>query len=409
MASTYPKHLAISEHRNLGITFLALYAAWLAWRIINISLLLGLLPDGVNTALHLVLVGGMVTVEVVHAFFDMREGVTDIRRDAWVAVFACVATATFVCSGESFLLDMTVIVFGARRLPFKYIGWTTLIASAVTVLGVCACSQLGIVLDYIWIGNRIRHGLGFRFASYPSHFYLNVVLAWFLLRKKPSWAEVLTIFLVDFLIYELTYSRNSFLMVLLLVLASIARMQGWMPENGKMRAWSLLAAKWLFTVLAVASVAMTLWYSPADECATWLNNHLSGRLGYMQSSLFRYGIMPFGQHVEFAANGLTPEGTLTVETGTFDSNVIDNSYIKLLVVYGAASFCLALHMFWTIGAHAQRTNDMSLAFGLFVMMLHGFIDPQLLQVEYNVLLFMYGMIAYRESYSLWHGCNLRKV
>lgn len=72
-----------------------------------------------------------------------------------------------------------VIIYCARNLDFKSIVKLTVALTAVTAFAIVAANQVGLIRDVLVPrGSEVRHSLGFAYATYSSHYYLDIVLGY---------------------------------------------------------------------------------------------------------------------------------------------------------------------------------------------------------------------------------------
>lgn len=294
-------------------------------------------------------------------------------------------------SGQLALLYPLAFAVGLRDEPFERVARLTVAATLVTCLAVAACSQLGVVRDYVWdAGTRARHGLGFLYCTYPSHYLFNVTtLAVLLLRGRlgPAWA--LALLAANLAVYALTDSKAPFVLAVLLVAGALAVRRG---GPGRARAACSLAMG-LFVALPCAILALAVLYDPASGWMAALNDLLSNRLQQSHATMFRYGVAPFGQELDLVGKGLDASGALAPVAGR-DTNYVDSSYLYLLVHYGPVALVAAVACFLAVCRQAARTQDGFLGVALCALALHSLLDPQLLMLQYSTLVLLAANTAF---------------
>ena len=324
----------------------------------------------------------------------------DLRAALGIGAVA-LAGISFLSSGAFDLLAGTVFIYAARNIEFARIARFCLALVSVLLSFVVLSSLLGIVEDHVWgLGNpheRLRHGLGFRYVTFPTHYFLEIVLLYGYVRRERSSGFVIAILLaLDCWIFAMTGSRNSFLLsafflIFLLVMRLEAARRLYTPRLQR------ITAAWIYPVGAVGSYVLARSFTYASPSLNRLNSILSNRLAQTHASLERYGVTFFGQHIRFMGNGLDAEGNQVKAQGggNYDYNFIDNSFMGILVNNGVVILIVAVAAFTVLGIASARRNDRYLSAILFVTAIHSMIDPQLLDLTYNTFLLL--LLSYGSS------------
>lgn len=364
-----------------SIYILSFYAIYLIWRLLQSSLLAVLTEGWIDTAIHFAILLALVVGEI---YFNRPFNKTLIPA----ALFLLLGCLVWFFSGLPDIIDLTILVWCCRKVDFKDIALVSIAITISLSLLIILLSQLGIIVDYIWDpGTRNRHGLGFLYCTTLSHLFLNVVLLWVFLRRNDlKVIEVAFILVLDVVIFFFTGSKNSFALVIFaLCLWLLLRLFG---DKISGQIIQPLLGQWVFPIFALLSLIASLAYDPALAGWDWLNNVLTNRLSQTHAALFDYGVMPFGQELPLAGNGLTPDGVLEQTTGVFDTNFIDNSFMYILLHLGWITFVVAISMLFLLGRRAAAIREKYLTLALFVMALHAIFDPQLISPVYNTFLFL---------------------
>lgn len=364
--------------------FLVGFVSWLVWRVFSISVLT--FPDGspVHTAIHY----GSLAVLLLAAAFGRKRPVHAIVA----LVLFVLGAVVYLQSGDAILVDLAVILYACSLFPLRWVMKIATIIVASTVAVVVIMSQVGLARDYLWPrgDGTVRHGLGFLYCTYVSHYYLNLVLSYLYLRgDKLKWIEYVPIIAIDSIIYFLTDSRNSFLLVLFAVVLSIGiRFE---PIKRLVRGRAMRSAVCgVFVLCAALSIAATVAYD--GNSPTWrnMNSLLSNRLEQTQVSFHRYGVTPFGREITFLGNSIivTEEGIVELKAAGLpgDLNYVDCSYMNVLIRLGVLALLAAIAMLTAGCLQAVAGDCLVLQIGLVVTALHSLVDPQLLELPYDFFL-----------------------
>ncbi|QOY60347.1 hypothetical protein [Thermophilibacter immobilis] len=364
-------------------SFFSGYGLWLIWKLVSISMLSVAEGSVFNTMTH-ALVYGLILISILMS----------ISMDVSLILFvitAGIGIAVKIAAGDVLLLDTALILYAGRKVEFKKIAWFTLYLIGAGSVVIVVLSQFGVIPDYLFKrgSEAVRHGLGFRYCTYLSHIYLNLVMLHLYVRdgKLPAW-QYIGIIIINILIFIFTDSRNSFALVLLLMIGtlclSIFRQRPWLGSCLR----SL--AKYSFVAFSVIGLVMALVYDSSTPAWKALNSLSSNRLAQDHASLNKYGIKPFGQEIEFAGNSLVTGGSLVSRKESFpeaDKNYIESSYLNTLVLRGLVPFLAVLVAFSVASREAASKDDLLMCLILFVIAAHSAFDPQLLNLLYSTFLF----------------------
>lgn len=289
------------------------------------------------------------------------------------------------------LFTTALFIYCARLIDFRRIAYYSFLLISSLLFFVTISSLLDIIPDYLWgldeINGRIRHGLGFRYTTFPTHLFLEVVLLYgFLAREKAKISVLAILFVINYAIYEMTESRNSFLLALFFLIFLVVMKFPHLCSAYTPR-FQRFTAAWVYPVGALISYIASRFYSPSSHFFAELNTILSNRLAQTHASLEEYGIRLFGQKINFMGNGIDANGKLVkTQGGDYDFNFVDNSFMNILINNGLLLLILTLVAFTLLGIRSAKANDRIMSAILFIIALHSMIDPQLIDLTYNVFL-----------------------
>lgn len=373
--------------------FFTALAIWLVRSLLDITLFAVYLePFGFRTVI--VVVGALLLVGEIRERF----GLVDVIGLGAVALVGLVA----IKSAHYELALVALFVFCARNIEFAKIARFALKITVAVFIIVVAAASLDIIKDYLWgvgvPGERIRHGLGFRYTTLPTHVFLNIVLLYgFLTRTRASIGVIAGLMAINLAIYSATGSRNSFLLVAFFLVVLLAFK---IPFLRRLYGRFLMVATGAlsFGGFFVLSFLAAWFYTPRIGAFVKLNSILSNRLAQTNASMHKYGFPLLGQDITFMGNGLNNAGEVVKsKPGDYDLNFIDNSYMLILVNYGLVFTAVVLGAFTLLGLAAARRNDKVLCAILFVIAVHSVIDPQLVDIAYNTFVMLLLAIHVRKD------------
>lgn len=235
-------------------------------------------------------------------------------------------------------------------------------------------SQVGIVEDYVSTDLRARHFLGFNWTTYPAVLLVFLLLEYIYLHKgKVKILHLIIYDLAGFWLYTKTDSKFAFA-VLVFVSVFFLLVRTYKPIKHQKLYRGLLLTPW---ICAVISFVVAKTYSPGNRIMFAINTLFSQRLRLMHSALETFPIKIIGgQPIEWQG--------FSRDFATFEGyNYVDNSYMQLMLQYGA--FLLALVLaFYTIGILIGiKEKKAYICWILVAICIHGLVEPYLLRFTFN--------------------------
>lgn len=304
------------------------------------------------------------------------------------AIFAGVSVIAYSLDGSA-LVYMLVVAFASRHYRFRDLLRVALFTIAFACLLVVAMSILGIidVVASTTEGSRSRTSMGFGWVTYLSHYYLELVIGYSLLRgSKITIREIVALACVDIAIYLVTDARNSFLLVILFLILMLAyKILTNRLESSKALRIVLPAS---FVICMIASAVIYLVPNPGAGFGYMLDQLLSSRITQTQRALSLYGLHPFGTEVTWVTLGNITTGQYTWQ----DYLYVDCSYLNILINYGWILGVAMLSVLTIVAYRATSKSSVLFGFAFAFFAIHGIVDPQLLDLHYCVLLLLLGNI-----------------
>lgn len=365
--------------RIAELLFFGGYGVWLIWKLISISMFSFAEGSPVNTGLHLLSLALLVTSALAALRVDGSLVLALLLGLLGVAVDLCADSVVFI--------DLAIILYAGGATSFRKTALFSLVLLAIGSVVIVVSSQIGIIPDYLFPRGGVmdRHGLGFLYCTNLSHLYLGMVLLYLYLRRgNTRVVEYAAILIVDFAIYYLTDSRNSCGLVLVAVLLALS--VRYIRNDAFHRALCLLS-RWSFVGFTVMGLVFALFYDPSSGAWTAINRVMSNRVAQDNASLMTYGVLPFGQKIEFANRTIAMGEIDKTERDmqpSGDTNIVESSFLNILITKGIVSLAAVLLAFWV----ALRRNADSLVAGIMlVIAAHSAFDFQLINLLYTTFLF----------------------
>ena len=250
-------------------------------------------------------------------------------------------------------------------------------------------SVLNITQDYIVARGAIRrHSLGFLYTTNLVQMYtFSSILYIYSVGTKITYRELFAMQLTNCLLYSLTNTRAEFIMLEIIILATIiikiAQNKNKEETIQKIKNTYSKFFSCTFPVYPILSFIMVICYKFGG---IWnnLNKLLSNRLKQTYYTIMQHGITPFGSKIEFLGLGLKEKE----KYGKFTSNFVDNEYIQLMLSEGLVfiiCFILILSILLLMLYKRGKHKEVILCS---IYLLFGLINPRIVNLLYCPILFM---------------------
>lgn len=287
--------------------------------------------------------------------------------------------------GDNNVVPMLIIAFTSRHYKLRNLLVATLPVLGIALLLIVASCEVGLIKqNYSYDGIRERNSLGFGWVTFLSHYYLEYVICYALLRgSRLKIREIGVLFMLNALIWLATAARNSFILtaVFLILLLVIKRARYW--SCGSIFASVAAAA---FPISALVSWLLYVVIEPYSALGYELNLLLSKRISLTQQALNMYGISPFGSIVTW----VTQSG---INSGAYSHSqflYVDCSYINALINYGWVVTYVLLAALVVVAFKATKRSGVIMGLAFLIFAIHGIVDPQLFELHYCLLLLLLG-------------------
>jgi len=303
--------------------------------------------------------------------------------------FAVIITSSLYYFWGGIYAEGMAIVFIGYRYDFDKIAKKTISVILITMAFIILSSKLGIITDYnfsIAVATETRtrrYGLGFSYATYPSHYVLLIVmLVIYLKRENIRWITIFWLFGLNLYIYLETASRNSFVLsIVVLIVAIVFKYSNIGITNNFFTKVFFSGAyiNWTILQLILADIynAGIPWMSKLDEM-------MSRRLTLNALAYSTYKITLFGQPTNFVTR-VWRNGRWQLGGDAYTG--MDSSYLDILFRNGVVSLAFVLLIFTIAGLNSLKNKDRYMVMILFVIAIHSAFDPQLVHLQYNTFFF----------------------
>lgn len=296
------------------------------------------------------------------------------------------AILSYVNSGRDEVLILAIAVLGAFGISRKRLVaslYKGLFMGVMIVIGLALVGVLDIgEMDTVRGGQTVtRYSLGFSHANTLAILILELCLLYLYLNrafmKKYKYVCLLVIGLIC---YRVTYSRTT--SICFIIVLAVAFLLRFVEKTQWEKAWNFLS-RHTVTILGVLGLLGTLYvvrnYRSGVGVASLVNDMIGVRIPLLYDALQMYSINLFGQSVNIVNS---QEYYLFQGTGV----VLDNSYIYMLLEYGAVPTVLVL--FGYLGGLRSMAKKKEYVFiiCMAVYLILGFTEKYFSGLSYNFTL-----------------------
>lgn len=336
-----------------------------------------------------------------------KEGPWSLTREAVgcalkYILLAGIVLLAVVTSKDTLPLFVLALLLAARGVELDKIFAVALPVQVGLLVLVFASAVVGLVPDLTYVREdaTVRHSLGFTYPTVAmTYFFFLVVCAMWRRKKGISLVVGVVLLALTGGLYYLTDARNGFLLscaVILveMVLGQRSRWEGLARRLSEQRWCRVLCRVVRFgyeycAVLLCVLLAGLCWLYPAQPAAM-LNSLLSDRIRLTAQAAANYGIHLLGNSIQWVGYG----GDVDWATIGERYNFVDCSYSLTLFNYGVVFSALVLVGLVLLGKRLYRQGNWNHCF--LYLMVSGccFIEPRLLEVHLNLVLFAAAPILY---------------
>lgn len=386
---------AIKIRVNSELLFLLGYGCWLFTAIIHISsMYANKIPWIPYTPIR------YLFLLLMFAAFLMGKHHINIRECGMIVAASLVLVSLLHFWGSIYAESLAICALG-YHFDFKRIGKVTLWIVLFALVFVMCSSMAGIIRNYNYksqTDTRDRWGIGFKYATYPSHYLLLItLLVFYLYRENIGLRQVVPIVILNLYVYRQSHSRNSMMLCFgVLFCAFLFKYTKFSFRNSRLQKF-LFACEFIY--LTVIQFILAVVYDPTKKWMLKLNDLMSERLRLNTHAFRTYNITLFGQVTQFEAKAWKNGFFRNVGT---EYTGMDSSYLGILYRNGVVSLGFYLLIFTVAGFYALKHKDRYLTVILFVIAAHSTFDPQLNLLQYNTFMLLAFSITagvYRENLS----------
>lgn len=286
---------------------------------------------------------------------------------------------------DSQLTHLVILILGFKNIDFRNLMVKTRTTMIYTSILITSLSLFGVIQNVQkYNGNYLGNSYGF---SHPnmlaSVFFTILTISMYLNYNQITFQRILMYSSVALVIYYLSSSKTFIMLwfmalVLLLIFKKNSRRHIYLLKK------ILPLTALIFSILSILAVYK---YDQGSQIWMSLNNFFTGRITLAKNAVDTYGITWFGSKVSW----ITTEKAAIENVAT---NVIDNGYLRLLIIYGIIPFVLFIIGLTLLIKRKVKENSMDQVFCIILFLIYGFMEAALFNPQINVFLLLIGELVY---------------
>ncbi len=295
-----------------------------------------------------------------------------------VALVVCGAVVSYTI-GDVEVFDITLLIVGAKNVPWKKIAYCYLCVAIVVQLVVYYGVKTGVIANITYESDNrgLRQSYG---IIYPTDFaahILFIMLVYTALReRKLTFAEISVMAVLSYWVFQRTNARNDFIcsIVLCVLLLIVKLLRVFKIQLSKYKILKIGGIA-MFVLVIVCILAAT-FYDPSNATYQKLDGIFSSRISLSYQGLEQYGIQPFGSYV------------LEDKTLLGYYFFLDSSFIRIAIRYGWVFLSLITFVYMLCFEKAVDCRKDYIIVALLVMMLFGITEHHMIEIAYCPIWYM---------------------
>lgn len=317
-------------------------------------------------------------------------------------VFGVLFIVSYIADERS-LLFVFILLAASRYVEVEWIFKYTLKVQIILFLMIIISSCVGIIPDLLFDrgGVFIRHALGYIYPSVAVNYFYFIITIMFWLRKDQlELKEAFLLEIINLLLFILTDVKTGFALITLIIIVEIFRNRKlWWKTPTKVNEIrdQLIKKKRIvihiydYCVLYLVGVLTILCLTIQCKPTQIINSFLTNRIQLVVNAVKNYGIHIWGQNIEWIGYG----GNTDLASFEGIYNFVDCSYASIILNYGIIVFAGILVLVTITGKDLRKKRQYHKCFLYFMMLVYCFIEPRLIEIQVNTLLFIMAPFIYK--------------
>ncbi|SER41394.1 hypothetical protein [Lachnobacterium bovis] len=382
-----------NRHDYWEIGFLLVYGLILLHDFLDTTMFIDKWPPKFG----LIFYGLIACYTTLKIFFNRKE-ITRAEAIKYGGLFLLFTIAGLI-SGYSVLIEIAFLIIGASKINIDKILRVYFWVGTVVIGAAFVASITGLIpnLTYELLEKGTRRSFGVIYPTdFSAHVLFLVVVGCCIQNRIVTVMDIImTIFLARFVLVEsVAYTNYACLVLFAFVLLFVKTYE--LSEKYKEMNYESMTYKEFFDIrkyplfklialipmaLSALIIFMAVKFDPANLKWAGLDQKLSMRLTYSSQGIKKYKIGLFGKFIKEWGFG---KSTVYHENYFF----LDDSYIRILLMYGAIVLATVLIMWVVIAKKALEAKRLVLVGAIMVVALSCFMEHHMLEMAYNPLLLL---------------------
>ena len=304
------------------------------------------------------------------------------------------AVVVMIFSGYYDVFYFSVILLGAKNVPFVKILKVYLMVNVAVLLSAFIASRLDIIEDLVYVRDFLgeRNSFGIIYPTdFAAHIFFLLSAGYYIIREKLQPYHIFLGAVICIVVYYYCKTRlDCIAMALLLLGLWIMRHEGiWQNTTGNQQKVFVFLQKmipWSGTAGFIVMYLLSLFYMPNVFVFRFVDELLTGRLKIASQGLQEYGFSLFGHHIEMQGSG----GSLIASADYF---FIDSSFLFVYMCYGIVFLCFILFIHYS--CCKKYAEDGYFLLILSVIAINCMIAHHMIDLAYNP--FYLALLAKKET------------
>lgn len=281
-----------------------------------------------------------------------------------------------------FLWYTGFLIVSAKDVDFDKILKVYLVIGITIMVAAFGASQMGWIenLQYMTLRDEewiIRNSFGSVYPTdFSAHVFYLAIASICLSENNITWGKIINFVLLAAFVLDKCGARTSAICMCLMagMLVLVKYLKDKIKTNVIYQAINLSTM-----ALAGLFIGLVHIFDVTKEWMSKLDLALSSRLSISNEAIELYDYKLFGQNIVEVGLG-------RAEGHRDDYFFLDNSYIRIALLYGVVLLLVALVVFWLAGQQAIQNKRIIILVAIMVIAVHSFMEHHILEIAYNPIL-----------------------
>ncbi len=301
---------------------------------------------------------------------------------AVILVILCLVIS-MISSNTTGLIVMILFIICAKDIEYQKFINRYFVVGTIMLCLILFLYFIGFLDSLQWVrievsGEKIyRYSMGFKYTTFGPLLFMCSIFAYLSIKENEiNLIETIVILVVNYFLYYWTNTRAVYYLILCTVVIYWIKRLFPFALNNK---FIYIVCVAITPIMAIVSLELPLMDVYNNNWINEIDALLSYRIRLGREAISRYGLSSlFGNNI--------------VWTGAAQGDLVDSSYLRILLEYGWMLLILICFGFVVIQIKNCRSKNYGMAVIISLYMIHSFTDPQLLSIAANPFLLLLGSV-----------------